>query len=259
MNKRSSDPGDAHHVTRQEDRAMSTFRAAVSFGAWSATVALRPVSGAYSAGRRLECRVRDGAMDRAGDAVLVALDVVLASPRADDAVDRILASPFAERAVGRAFTDLLAGNAIDLGLDRAVAAGVPQRIADRLLEDGLAEQLVERVLDGPELERMVAVAFASERVEAAVVSALESAGLERLIARVLESRALWAVVDEVAQSPAVTDAITQQGLGMADDVAGAVRDRSRAADAWLERAARRVLRRTQDGGQPPVMPQPQVP
>jgi hypothetical protein len=115
----------------------------------------------------------------------------------------------------------------------------------------------------------VALVLESERVDAALVSALESADMERLITRILESRlieetvtrlvdetaarlpesqALWALVDEVAQSPAVTDAITQQGLGLADEVAGEVRDRSRAADAWLERAARRVLRRRTPGG-----------
>jgi hypothetical protein len=254
-------------------------RTAVNLGTRTATLALRPMSGAYAAGRRLECRLREDAIDRAGDAALVVLDVVLASPRADEAVDRILASPLAENAVARAFTEL-AGDALDRALDRAVALGVPQRIADRLLEDGLAEQLVRRFLDGPELERMVALTFESERVEAALVSALESAGMERLLARVLESRvveetvarlvddtaarlpesqALWVLIDEVAQSPAVTDAITQQGLGLADDVAGEVRERSRAADAWLERAARRVLRRTRDGGQPPGTPGPQTP
>jgi hypothetical protein len=41
----------------------------------------------------------------------------------------------------------------------------------------------------------------------------------------------------------VTDAITQQSMGFADVIADGVRDRSRSADAWLERAARRALRR----------------
>ena len=142
----------------------------------------------------------------------------------------------------------MAAEAVDGALDRAEALGVPQRIADRLLEDGLAEQLAQRFLEGPELARMVALTLQSEQVEAALVSALESAGMERLIGRILESRvieetvsqlvddtatrlpeskALWALVDEVARSPAVTDAITQQGLGLADDVAG----RSAAAPA----------------------------
>ena len=69
----------------------------------------------------------------------------------------------------------------------------------------------------------------------------------------LEGEELWLVVDEIAQSPAVTEAITRQSIGFADQVAGGVRGRSRNADAWLERAARRALRR------PPAAPPPDAP
>jgi hypothetical protein len=41
----------------------------------------------------------------------------------------------------------------------------------------------------------------------------------------------------------VTEAITQQGAGFADQVAAEVRDRSRSVDARLERGAWRLLRR----------------
>jgi hypothetical protein len=47
----------------------------------------------------------------------------------------------------------------------------------------------------------------------------------------------------LAQSPAVTEAITQQGAGFADQVAGEMRKRSRDVDARLERGARRLFRR----------------
>jgi hypothetical protein len=57
------------------------------------------------------------------------------------------------------------------------------------------------------------------------------------------SEAMWALIDVIAQSPAVTDAITQQGAGFADQVAGEVRERSRSLDARLERGAWRLLRR----------------
>lgn len=39
---------------------------------------------------------------------------------------------------------------------------------------------------------------------------------DEFVDRLLASRALWRLVDEVADSPAVTAAITQQGLGFAD-------------------------------------------
>ena len=54
---------------------------------------------------------------------------------------------------------------------------------------------------------------------------------------------MWSLIDEIAGSPAVTEAIAQQSVGFADHVAGTVRDRSRTADAKLERAAWSLLRR----------------
>jgi hypothetical protein len=67
--------------------------------------------------------------------------------------------------------------------------------------------------------------------------------VEQAIALVLASDELWVVVEEVAHSPAVTEAITQQSIGFADEVAGGVRSRSRNADAWIEAKVRRALRR----------------
>jgi hypothetical protein len=63
-------------------------------------------------------------------------------------------------------------------------------------------------------------------------------------------------VEEVARSPAVTEAITQQSMGFADQVADGVRAGTRRADDWLERAARRALRREarEDVGDGPAAP-----
>jgi hypothetical protein len=63
-------------------------------------------------------------------------------------------------------------------------------------------------------------------------------------------------VDEIARSPAVTEAITQQTMGFADQVADGVRAGSRRADDWVERAARRALRRgaREDLGDEPAAP-----
>jgi uncharacterized RDD family membrane protein YckC len=49
------------------------------------------------------------------------------------------------------------------------------------------------------------------------------------------------MVDEIAHSPAVTDAIGEQSVGFAEQVAGQVRVRSQRADARVERVARRLL------------------
>ena len=105
-----------------------------------------------------------------------------------------------------------------------------ERILDRLLVEGIAERLADRLVEGPELERVAA------RV-------IDSRLLDTVVERLLASEELWILVEEIAGSPAVTDAIGQQGAGFADQVAGQVRLHSQKADARLERAARRLLRR----------------
>jgi hypothetical protein len=127
---------------------------------------------------------------------------------------------------------------IDRVIERAEAAGVAQRVADRILEDGIAEQIAERAFSGPELERILAVAF-------------ESALPEEVIAQLLASEAVWILVDEIARSPAVTEAITQQSTGFLDQVVGKARDRSREADATVQRLAERLSRGRRHGGDAP--------
>ena len=200
--------------------------------------ALRPGLSALAVGRRVESRIRRDVLAASGQ-VTIAL--------------------------------------IDLAVARAEQAEIPLRVAERLLADGIAEQVAARLLGGPELERIAALAVESPAMHGAVVDALDSEAAERLLARVLEtdgmqrlvvqvlesrvvedavtrliddaaarlpdSEAMWALIDVIARSPAVTDAIAQQGVGFADPVAGAVRDRSRTGDERLERVARRLLRR----------------
>jgi hypothetical protein len=80
-------------------------------------------------------------------------------------------------------------------------------------------------------------------MERTVGQVIESRLLDQVVNRLLESEEMWLLVDEIAQSPAVTDAITQQSLGFADEVADEVNVRTRRADVIAERIARRVLRR----------------
>jgi hypothetical protein len=107
-----------------------------------------------------------------------------------------------------------------------------------------------------ELEALLSTALESEHVQRGLRGAFESDGGKQLIAdffdsglfdefidRLLASAALWRLVDEVAASPAVTAAITQQGLGFADQVGTEVRRRSRRADDWLEGLAHRLVPR----------------
>ena len=112
---------------------------------------------------------------------------------------------------------------------------------DRVLESELAEKMVDRVVESPAAERLVA------RV-------IEGPLLDEALARLLESEELWLFVDVVARSPAVTDAISTQGRGFADQVAGMVRDRSASADNRLESAIRGLIRRRRTAPAPAIAP-----
>ncbi len=116
----------------------------------------------------------------------------------------------------------------------------------------LERRAFDRFIDSGELERLLA----SDRLQTAIEHVLTSDGANRLIDaffdsglfdrfvdRLLASDGLWRLVDEIAGSPSVRAAISQQGLGFADQVGGEVRARSRKADDWLERVAHRLSRR----------------
>ena len=120
----------------------------------------------------------------------------------------------------------------------------------------IQRKAVDRVLDSPELERVMVEVVESRRVQTALEVAISSEAanrlvdsffdsgmFDRLVERLLESEGLWHLVDEIAQSPAVMAAVSQQGLTFADQVGDQVRDRSRRADDWVERAAWRIIRR----------------
>jgi hypothetical protein len=210
-----------------------------------------PVQGALSAvamGIVLEREARAAVGSASTRFGLGLLDATLARVLADDVVDRVL--------------------------DGVEAAKLPQRVSERLLDEGIAEQIATRVLEGPELERVVSVALSSKQVHRTLTRAVEneaserlveqltsSEGSERLVAllmnsrlpeeivsRLLESEALWVFVDEIARSPSVTEAIQHQSVGFVDEIADRARDRSRNADAWVQRLARRVGRHRSDAG-----------
>jgi hypothetical protein len=135
-------------------------------------------------------------------------------------------------------------------------AGAVEAAADAGLS--LERRAVNRVLESEELERVVVVAINSVHIQAALKQALESDGaaelvdtlfasglIDRVFERLLASESLWHMIDEIAASPAVTAAISQQGLGFADELGDEVRSRSRKADDWMERAARRLIGRPQ--------------
>lgn len=257
---------DNSHSTRARAQGPpSLLGFALRLGGTAAGAAVRPAVAVVALGRRVEHDVRDRVGRRLGEGVLAAVDSVLASELAAGAIDRVVASPLAERAlsgalegplvdalardvvrhavVERLADPLLRAEVLETVLERADQAQVPQRLTERLLADGVIELAVARVLEGPELERVAAAALDSPAAERLVGRVIESRLVDEAVVRLLQSDDLWLLVEEIARSPAVTEAITQQSLGFADQVAGGVRARSRSADLWLESAARRALRR----------------
>jgi hypothetical protein len=149
-------------------------------------------------------------------------------------------------------------------IDVVLASPFALEVVDHVVSSPLVDRTAQRLLTGPEVERLLEMALGSERIEQLMAEALDSPGVERIVnqaiesrladetitrlieettARLLASEGLWVLIDEVAASPAITEAITQHGVGFADQVADEVRERTRHADAWMETLARRVLRR----------------
>ena len=154
-----------------------------------------------------------------------------------------VAQDAAMRSVERAIEIALRGPLVDALARDLVRYRVIQRVVDPIVESRAIEEVLERVVSSPEFERVVAEAFDSPAAQRLVAHAIESGVAHEAAARLLESEELWVLVDEIASSPAVTDAISHQSAGLAEQMAVVVRERSRNADARLERIARRALRR----------------
>jgi uncharacterized membrane-anchored protein YjiN (DUF445 family) len=227
--------------------------------------ALRPLAAAATLGGRLERNARKAAVSGMTEAALLGLDTFLASRLAAETVDRALASALARRAVSRALEgpiveavtrdvircgvlervagELVDSDALEQVAGTVLASGAVDAMVERVLADGVVEQTAARLLEGPELERVVTSAVDSPAMERLVARVVESKLVDEAVERLLSSDELWLFVDEIAHSPAVTDAIAQQSMSFADQVAGGMRVRSRNADAWIESKVRRALRR----------------
>src|SRR5262249_41381620 len=126
------------------------------------------------------------------------------------------------RAAGAALRPL--SGAVSAAADAGIS--LEQRAVDRLLESGELEHL----LASSRFQAIVAQAFRSEGAGQLVDAFFESGLFDRLVDGLLASDGLWRLVDELAASPAVRAAVSQQGLGFADQLGEAMRARSRTAD-----------------------------
>jgi hypothetical protein len=143
-----------------------------------------------------------------------------------------------------------AGRALSAPASAALLAGLDEALSalDTALRSPLAEEALGRIgasqLAGDVRERLLAPVLDSPEAERLVDQVIESRVVDAAMLKLLDTDALWELVDVIAGSPAVTAAISQQGLGFANQMAGAMRDRSRTADDRLEGLARRLTRRS---------------
>lgn len=121
-----------------------------------------------------------------------------------------------------------------------VGFGVERRVVDRVLDGGELEQALIDALNDPRVHSTVQRVVESDGARTVIDSFFDSGLFAHFVDRLLESDALWHLVDEIAQSPSVLAALSQQGLGFADQIGRIARDRSRRADHRVERIAGRL-------------------
>jgi hypothetical protein len=179
----------------------------------------------------------------AGDALVRGVEQTLAWEPTRRAVDLALRSPAAEQAVDSA----LAGPVMDAFGRGAARPGVAERIAAPLLERPDLARALGLALDDARVAAVLAQLLDSEATGRLVDRVFASRVIDDVVERLLASEELWMLVARIAESPTVTDAMMQSSRGLADEVGEQVRTRSRGADAWLERTARRFGRHGDDG------------
>ena len=150
--------------------------------------------------------------------------------------------PFADLS-GRAASATLRPLTGAVGAVAEAGISLEQRAVDRLLESGE----LERLLDSARLQAIVAQVIRSEGATQLIDTIFDSGLFDRVVDRLLASDGLWRLIDEIASSPAVRAAVSQQGLGFADQLGDVVRERSRKGDRRLEHAADRLMRRDRSG------------
>src|SRR4051794_20099009 len=144
-----------------------------------------------------------------GMTTLAIVDAVLASPYAERALQRIVESELAEIAVARA----LSGDLVDVFAKDLVRYDVVERVVNQLPVRAAIDRTMDR-LDEEAVPQLIADRVLASRVVEDPVTRM----VEDVVGRLSASEALWTLIDDIAQSPAVSEAITQQSAGFADQI-----------------------------------------
>jgi uncharacterized RDD family membrane protein YckC len=148
----------------------------------------------------------------------------------------------------------------EAAVDRAFAGPLPEAIARSLVEHHVVERVVREVLASAEFDSAVDAAIkgdgggslvervlASPHTERILGEAIESNLTAQLTERMLKSPEFEEILKRTMSSPAVRDAIAQQTLTIGDEMIGSIRETAIDLDTKLERAPRRLFRRTARG------------
>jgi uncharacterized RDD family membrane protein YckC len=128
------------------------------------------------------------------------------------------------------------------GIDEAVETTAEGALV-AALESEAVERAIVRVLEGPAVEEAVQRALASPAVERTVVEVLDSEMVDRVWERLLASDEAQKLVERIAEAPEVRAAVTQQGVGLLEDIGRQVRRIADRLDDALEGLARRLTGR----------------
>ena len=138
---------------------------------------------------------------------------------------------------------------IGIGLGRlAQGAGdalepVAEKSVDRMLAGPLPEAVAQSIVRHHVLERVVSEIVASPEFRAAFTAALEDERTEELVDELGRSALLERVIRDAVSSPAVREALTAQTTSIGSEMVASLRRATVRADAAVERAPRRWLRR----------------
>ena len=136
------------------------------------------------------------------------------------------------------------------GIDNALQLAAEEAIV-RAAQSPAAERALVRVLQGPAVLEAAAGALNSEQVEEAIVAAIDSEMIDRVWAELLDSDEIQRLIERIADAPEIRAAITQQGLGLIDDIGRQLARVAKRLDDGLERIVRRLTRRKPRTESPP--------
>lgn len=113
------------------------------------------------------------------------------------------------------------------------------RLADRAFATELPEELARSIAEHRVLERLGVELAENGALDAAVDRALASEKTAAIVDRIVHSEAMRQAIHDVVTSPEVRDAVTEQTMGVFEDLATDLRTQAVRFDSTVETAVRR--------------------